>query len=221
MRWDWMRMIEMPMGIEDWRRLPRNAAYKYEYIEGQAQISPEPVSFDVVLRFERFRPVVARDLRRSDVRVRRLEDRDWEALPGLMARAFVGVAPFATLSGEELEAVAKESIADTRNGCDGESVPSACVVAEDDKDELIGAALVTLRKVQSGPQVPLLTWTFVDRWERRRGVAEQLLGCVVGACAELGYVQIESVVCSGNHASMIWHWREGFEWRVRLDGEGT
>ena len=215
MRTEWMRMTEMMMGIEDWRRLPRNAAYKYEYVEGKAQITPEPVCFDVVLKFKRFRSDVARGQWRSDLRVRRMVDRDSEALPGLMARAFVGVSPFATLSGEELEAVAKESMADTLSGCDGELLRSSCVVAEKDQGELIGAALVTLRKGKSGAMVPMLTWVFVSRWERRRGVGKQLLGSVIDACTELGYRQIGSVVCSGNHASMIWHWREGFEWRMK------
>ena len=37
---DHFRRIELPLSIDEFHRLPRNSAYKYEYLGGRAVLTP-------------------------------------------------------------------------------------------------------------------------------------------------------------------------------------
>ena len=39
---EWFRGLELPLTWEQFHELPRNAAYKYEYFEHRAWLSPRP-----------------------------------------------------------------------------------------------------------------------------------------------------------------------------------
>ena len=39
---DWFALIKLPLTIEQFHQLPRNAAYKYEYLKGEAWLTPRP-----------------------------------------------------------------------------------------------------------------------------------------------------------------------------------
>lgn len=212
---DWFKHMEVPMPLADWRRLPRNAAYKYEFVEGKALIFPEPTCADVVLDLRTFSPPAPDP--REEWLLREMTSDDWNSLPEIMARAFSGVAPFATLTNEELPLVSADCLAETRQGKDGSLLPGACMVLAEKNDassdhSLAGAALVTIRpgETTGGHPTPLLAWIFIDRWTKRRGGAAALLAAVVGALRTLGYTHLESVVCPGNHATVMWHWKMGF-----------
>ena len=212
---DWFQTLEFPMSLAKWRCLPRNAAYKYEYIEGQAQITPEPPGVDVVLELKSFAPTPPDDGEKWTVRP--LTAGDWELLPDVMAAAFARVAPFATFSDHELGPVAADCIAATRAGKDGSLLPEACMALLNDSaaatgEPLVGAAIVTVRPGETidGPLVPLLTWIFVNPWVKRRGGGVALLWATVAALRSLSHSHLESVVCPGNHATIMWHWKMGF-----------
>ena len=206
---DWLRMTEVGLTIEEWWRLPRNAAYKYEYVDGKAQITPRPLCVDVVLDLEGFRKGGDRV---KELEVRQLRKGDWADLPKVMAGAFAHVAPFGTMTDAELEEAVADCLRVTREGGDGELLRGACVVGCDRHCPIAGAALVTLRHGETTrrAKTPLLTWIFVNPWMKRRGVGEAMLADVVQRLREMGHGQMESVVCTGNSSSMAWHWREGF-----------
>ncbi len=134
------------------------------------------------------------------------------------AAAFFRVAPFATFGEDQINEVMAEELAVTHRGGDGQLIKDACMLAqepwgEDKHLEPVGAALVTLRQGETndGARVPLLTWIFVSPWFKRHGISGGLLGGVVSVLKKAGYHRLESVVCTGNHASAMWHWRMGFQ----------
>ena len=208
------RLFKVPMPIETWHRLPRNGAYKYEYINGQAVIEPRPHCQDVVLDLEAFRAPETDGWEKWEVRP--LLEQDWAGLPRLMASAFYGVAPFSTFNEEEMAAAVADCVKTTRGGGDGELLPEACRVLTgrwmgEGAPQGMGAALVTLirHEVVEGV-VPLLTWIFILPLMKRRGGGVELLSAVVAALRAMGHRKLVSVVCTGNHASMAWHWHMGF-----------
>ncbi len=78
---DWFSTIELPLTIKQFHQLPRNAAYKYEYINGQAWLSPRPHSSHAVLDLQAFtRPADSLAMHEKPV-IRPLQEADWLQLP--------------------------------------------------------------------------------------------------------------------------------------------
>src|SRR5271154_3571810 len=48
-RSEWMRPMELKISFADFLRLPRNNAYKYEYLDGRACLSPRPKYYHALL----------------------------------------------------------------------------------------------------------------------------------------------------------------------------
>ena len=46
---EWMDGLQLPLTIEQFHRLPRNPAFKYEYLDGTAYLSPRPKYFHAML----------------------------------------------------------------------------------------------------------------------------------------------------------------------------
>ena len=210
------RTISVPMSRDMFFRLPPNGAYKYEYVDGRAEITPEPHCCDLFLNLDTFFAPERDAYERWAVRP--LAGKDWDALPGLAAGAFFRVAPFATFGDDALKQVMADELQKTRSGGDGPLIREACMVAEGEwgahrKMQTVGAALATLRKGETngGEPVPLLTWIFVSPLFKRHGISGGMLAGVVRVLKEVGHKRLESVVCTGNHASAMWHWRMGFE----------
>jgi GNAT superfamily N-acetyltransferase len=226
---EWMDGQQLPLTIEQFHRLPRNAAYKYEYLHGTVFLSPRPKFFHALLDLT---PLATRPLDGAASTVLRpLRPDDWEGLVPLFGAAFRGVVPFGGLEdGPRREAAAK-SLCFTRDGGDGPRIDRASFVAEEwEIARPIGAALVTLLPdedptewnafhwkeppppdcLERGIGRPHLTWIFVSPLETGRGVATALLNVVARELLGLGYRQLASTFLLGNDASMLWHWRCGF-----------
>lgn len=58
---------------------------------------------------------------------------------------------------------------------------------------------------------PHLTWIFVKPRHRRRYVAQHLLRTAAASLKAVGYETLMSTMLLGNEASLLWHWRMGFE----------
>ena len=55
---DWFSAIELPLTWQQFWQLPQNPAYKYEYFDGHAWLSPRPKSYHAVLDLQTFaRPI--------------------------------------------------------------------------------------------------------------------------------------------------------------------
>jgi hypothetical protein len=229
----WFFGIELPISFEQFRKLPTNPAYKYEYFGGKAWLSPRPKECHVLLELQ---PGGGDRTGLTEMQepatFRLLEAADWDALDALFAGAFHRVQPFASLSDEQRLEAARQCLRFTRDGGDGPLIEPACFVAVSPEDNhRFGAILVTLmpdvdlseafdlRWKQPPPPDwaerrigrPHLTWIFVSDWSREEGLGSALLAVAKAALHELGYRALASTFLVGNDPSALWHWRNGFQ----------
>jgi GNAT superfamily N-acetyltransferase len=221
---EWMPTLALPLTAEQFHRLPRNPAFKYELFGGQAYLSPRPKHFHAVLELP---PAPAE----GPARLRPFQVADWEGLVPLFAGAFRHVQPFGSLDDETLAEAARKCLERTRTGGDGPFVEAASFVALDEHDgRPNGAALVTLLpegdpcdwdsyawRDPPPPDAlerrlgrPHLTWIFVAPLARYDGLGSALLAAAADALLGLGYRRLFSTFLLGNDSSMLWHWRNGF-----------
>jgi hypothetical protein len=226
----WFSMIKLPLSWEQFYQLPRDAAYKYEYFDGHAWLSPRPKQYHALLEL---RPVEDPPTieAQSPVRLRPLAADDWERLSPVFAGAFHRVQPFASLNDEDRAEAARTCLRLTREGNDGPLIEPACFVAEDASNgQPVGAVLVTimpdvdltefhsLRWREPPPADwlerslgrPHLTWIFVSPWDAGHGIGSALLDASIRQLLAHRYRELASTFLLGNDASLLWHWRNGF-----------
>jgi hypothetical protein len=218
------RRIELHLPFEEFDRIPRNSAYKYEYWDGRAVLSPRPKCYRAVLDLQ---PIT--DVEPCDVRP--LPPGEVLGLAGLFRAAFHRTQPFASLEEDDAEKAAHACLEKTAGGGDGPLIESACFQAFGrHADGPVGAILVTLLPpgivgnwgyhtwreppppdaVERRLGCPHLTWIFVSPWFERRGAGTALLAASVKVLLELSYPQLASTFLLGNDSSTLWHWRNGF-----------
>jgi GNAT superfamily N-acetyltransferase len=227
--WNCFRSMRFRVSWRKWQYLPRHPAYKYEYFDGQAQLTPRPKPVDMLLDLEKWKgpkPLGSSDFQSHNmVRIRQITDADWPALIETFYFAFVSEEPFKSLSSHHAKRAARECLEFTRKGGDEKLIDGACLLAEQvaaDKPNLIlGAALIAdirpphlmekLRAIAPDlASVPHLTWLFVNRLRARHGIGTFLLDRVVGALRSMGRSHLASTTSLGSDASLLWHWKNGF-----------
>ena len=227
----WFSTIELPLSLDQFDQLPQNPAYKYEYFDEHAWLTPRPKSYHGLLDLRSFDRPIAAPATEEATLIRPIVDEDWLQLPRVFAGAFCRVQPFASLTDEVRRQAAVECLQQTREGTEGPLINAACLVAARKSDEaLVGAFLTTLAppgdaldwdawqwKAPPPPDVvarragrPHLTWLFVSPWFARRGVGTALLDAAVQTLVRLEYSELSSTFLLGNESSMLWHWRAGF-----------
>jgi len=222
---EWMRGLQLALSEEQFRRLPRNGAFRYDYLDGTGYVAPRPRHYHALLDLA---PVAADEVEGVALRPVRVDD--WPGLVGLFAEAFARCQPFAALDGATLREAAEQCLTRTRTGGDGPWVECASFVACDSDGELVGAILVTLLPVgdpcewgsYQWPEPPPpdclerrlgrphLTWVFVAPGCTGEGVGTLLLAAAVRGLLGLGYRDLLSTFMIGNEQSALWHWRNGF-----------
>lgn len=227
----WYRPIRVKMTMRRFGTLPRHPAYRYEYRDGHAWLTPRPKSYGALLDLEQ-RPAPVTIETRPEVRFRAFAAADWDAAARPFAAAFRDVPPFSALPGRLAERAARDALDRTRTGGDGPVIEPACFAAETvgDDPHLVGAALVTLMPeedpddfptgiwreppppdwLERGLGRPHLTWIFVAPLLARHGLGSALLASVAEALRDLGYRDLASTFLLGNWSSALWHWRNGF-----------
>lgn len=223
----WFRTIQLKLSLDEFHQLPRNPAYKYEYFDGQAWLTPRPKGYHAVLDVATF-DFSDIGLEQHLASIRPISEMHWESLPAVFAAAFAQMCPFFSLSDAERLVAARDCLEFTRQGGNGVILPSASLVAVDEHDDNIqGALIVTLvpdlptgdprfgcvaRKLpmESTKFVPHLTWIFINPWCARQGIGSALLVEVVAALRRLGYSRLGTTLLLGNESSTMWHWRMGF-----------
>ena len=232
---EYFRPVELPLGIDDFHRLPRNAAYKYEYYGGRAVLSPRPKAFTCV----RDLSPVGHPGDPPGVELRPLPAAEVMGLVELFRWATAGTQPFASLDDDRRTAACVACLERTASGRDGPVIEPACLTAHDD-GQRVGAVLVTLvpPEVLTDPfagewrspppadaverrlGVPHLTWVLVDWWKHRKGVGTELLAGSVRQLSSMGFEQLASTFLLDNGPSALWHWRNGFrllpQWSVAV-----
>ena len=231
----WFSTIKLPLSLKQFRQLPQNPAFKYEYINQTAWLSPRPKFYSARLDLcgqSAAAPQVVDA--HGAIAFRRFEDGDWPHLVPLFTGAFGRVQPFASLSDRRRLAAAKACLDFTREGGDGPLIAQACHVAfesDHDHERLIGAVFVTLIPlidlddfwsmrwqtppppdcIEKGLGRPHLTWIFVGPWDAGHGIGSALLDHATRGLLDLGYTELISSFLLGNTSSMLWHWRNGFD----------
>jgi len=221
---DHFRCIELHLPIVEFHHLPQNSAYKYEYFDGRAVLSPRPKCHHAVLDLR-----LLSDVELCDIRP--LPPGQIVDMADLFHAAFNRTQPFASLDKDDARRAARECLDKTASGGDGPLITAACFQAFAERfDGPVGAILITLvphdnidnwrshtwkeppppDAVERRLGCPHLTWVFVSPWEGRRGVGTALLAASVRALMELGYPQLASTFLLGNDSSTLWHWRNGF-----------
>jgi hypothetical protein len=222
---DHYRRIELPISIEEFFRLPKNAAYKYEYFDKKAVLTPRPKTHTAVLDLKPTEVSTEFDLRpicRAEI----------AGLVKLFHHCNLRTQPFASLDEKACNVAAQDAIDRVVKDDDGPLVEQACVQVFSSKfDGPIGAALVTLVptelltdpfcwKWKSPPPpnaiedhlgTPHLTWIFVSDWLSRRGYGTAMLKHVVNKLHEMGFTKLASTFALDNAPSALWHWTNGFQ----------
>lgn len=223
---DYFRSLRLNLTPEQFHRLPRNAAYRYELIDGEVWLSPRPRWYHALLDLATFPQLQEVELPKR-VSIRPLAETDWVELPAVFSSAFHRVQPFASLDKDERLNAARQALNQTRSGGDGPLIASACHVAYDEEcGQIMGAILITLvplvdlsdidrsaRWEQSPEQSqgrPHLTWIFVNALAAGHGLGTALLSATVNVLHESGYIDLASTFLEGNESSTLWHWRNGF-----------
>lgn len=227
---EWMPRLELPIDFEQFQQLPRNAAYKYEYFNERAWLSPRPRYYHALLDLAAWAEQPLEGANRK-AQIRPFRSADWEGLAPLFSAAFDRQQPFCGLDDDRALAAAHKALEHTRSGGDGPWIEQASFVATDGASgPEIGAILLTLlpNTDPSGwhsyhwnepppPDAlaqhmgrPHLTWIFVSPFDAGQGVGTLLLSAAVRELLTMGYQQLASTFMIGNDSSMLWHWRNGF-----------
>ncbi len=227
---DWMPTLRLKLPIEEFRQLPRNSAYKYEYLSSYALLSPRPRHYHARLSLVAPPPESVQFGDGLETTTRLLQAEDWPNLERTFEAAFYRVQPFGSLTEETLAQASKQCLERARTGGDGPLIEQASFVGEHD-GKIVGAVLITLlpegdpcdwdsyywREPPPGDALarklgrPHLTWIFVSTWFAGHGLGSRLLGRAVHALRDLGYTELLSTFLAGNDVSTLWHWRNGFE----------
>lgn len=222
---EWMPTLRLPMTWEQFRRLPRNSAYKYEYIEGEAWLSPRPRHYHAV---RDLRPIEVED-GNEEVELTPIGAEDLDDLVCMFVAAFRDVQPFGSLDEQSRREAARRVLERTRAGGDGPWLEQASFAAWHEGRK-VGAVWVTLLPegdlcdfetyhwqeppppdcVERRRGQPHLTWIFVDPFLAGEGVGTTLLAAAVRELLVLGYTRLATTFLCGNVSSMLWHWRHGF-----------
>ncbi len=227
---DWMPGLTLPLTLEQFHQLPRHPAYKYEYLDGVAYLSPRPRHYHAVLDVQAFARRPAEEPA-AEIRIQPARAEDFANLEGLFAAAFHRTQPFGSLDDATRKQAARECLERTRTGGDGPLIePASFVATSVEKDAPVGAIFITLLPdgdpadwdsyywsepppadcVERRLGRPHLTWVFTGPLSAGHGIGTALLAAAVRELLRLGFTELASTFLLGNDASMLWHWRNGF-----------
>ena len=224
---EWMPDITLRISIDEFLQLPRNPAYKYEYVDGHACLSPRP-------RFHHARLDLAKYLDEHPTeklerhQLRPFHDHDLYAMTSVFAGAFQQTQPFGGLNDDDRRKASHASLLKTLVGGDGPWLQPASFIAESPHGPS-GAILVTMlpggdpednssyhwseprMEPAPGEGQPHLTWIFVNPGFRAEGIGTALLQRAAVSLLESGYRELWTTFIEGNSSSTFWHWSCGFE----------
>lgn len=218
----WMPTITLPITAEQFRQLPRHPAYRYEYVEGKAVLTPYGMHYHALM------DLAPMDVP-GEVSLRGVRPADWMELVPIFAATFRTIQPYGSLDEQTRLVAADEALHRTLTGGDGPWIERASFVVEAD-GKSVGGIFITLLPdkdpmdwdsyrwaeppapdaIERCQGRPHLTWIFVDPLHAGHGTGTALLAAAVNALRGMGFRELLTTFMLGNHSSMLWHWRNGF-----------
>jgi len=228
---DWMPTLQLPLPWEQYLQLPRNAGYRYEYLQGMAHLTPRPRHYHALLNLHAYCSAAAADEKPGEAVFRHMREDDFRPLETVFQAAFHRIQPFGSLDDAMRREAAHQSLQRTQTGGDGPWIQDASFVALRQQDERCGAILITLLPPgdpadwesyywSTAPPAdciarrqgrPHLTWIFVDPANAGHSVGTALLTAAARSLLAMGYRELATTFMLGNESSMLWHWRNGFQ----------
>lgn len=219
----WMTRQELPLTQDQVARLPRSPAWQYSALDGRLILWPRVRAYHAVLALDGVKPA-------SEHVFTAVPTCQHAELEATFKAAFRSVIPYAGLDDATLAEAAHVSLGRTWSGMDGPLVQPACCAARE-QERIQGALFVTLLPPGSNLDPaswywqepaparwedaiggrPHLTWVFVDPACGRSGLATAMLRHAAAALRERGFSFLLSTFLLGNDASLLWHWKNGFE----------
>jgi GNAT superfamily N-acetyltransferase len=224
---EWMPDLTFPLTLEQFHQLPRNAAYRYDHLNGQVFLTPRPRHFHAVLNLA----TISKQDTGGGLHLRLMQREDIHALENLFVDAFRWLQPFGSLDEATLQEAAHQCLKRASAGGDGPLIEGVSFVAVDEKRErLVGADFITLLPLgdpcdqgsyywKEPPPVdcierrlgrPHLTWIFVGPLHSKHGLGTVLLEASARKLLEMGFTELLSTFLLGNDSTLLWHWRNGF-----------
>lgn len=219
----WMTRQELPLTAEQIERLPRSPAWQYAAMGDRLILWPRTRAYHAALALNF-------TVDHSEPWLASCRSEDEPELVAVFEAAFRDVVPYAGLDNSLLHEAAQVSLRRTFSGQDGPMVSPACVIARQ-KGQVCGALLVTIlppgdnrdlaswywqeplpthwQEIVGGR--PHLTWIFVHPEQGRNGLATVMLRNAADRLKQLGFSTLLSTFLLGNDASLLWHWKSGFE----------
>jgi len=190
-----------PEGFHDLRHVP---GYKYEYFNGQADISVQlSASPTVASTPDRLLSRVDHDTTPNGFTVKPASEASVERLEELWGQAFLHTPDYYGYSIQSIQEDAHETLRTLFEESPPALHPASAAVWRD--GTLVGALLVTTAKTR-----PCIEALFLRRHERRRGLASAMLRMAAEHLQNEG----DAVLCSGfllaNAGSASWHASVGF-----------
>lgn len=195
-----MRSRKIPMSPEEFRHLPREVGWKYEYSGGCAHIRPRHL-------VAQLRVLVApRSLPDTGCDIRPVFPVDTPGLVRAFLDGFRDTVEYCDYSAADFRHSGEDAVATFFAGRRGAfDAASRLATPCDDPAVVAGAALI----VRKGDG-PFLDMLFIrERWQRA-GLATALVGSVLNALHETGAPHLGSAYNVANVPSVAWHHRFGF-----------
>jgi GNAT superfamily N-acetyltransferase len=197
-----LKSHSIPMGLEEYERIPHRPGWKHEYWNGRLRLSPNH-RVSVYSRTTND----STDTNGTNLETRFLLDLEPKAFTSAFTVSFAGTMDFVDQSSIEVRAFAKKFWNQLTTGVRGAVHPASLAFVSPGRKPRVLSLLIF---VERDPGEVLLDCVFTRPEWQGDGLATELLALALPKLLETGTQTIWSGVFDGNLESRAWHERNGF-----------
>jgi RimJ/RimL family protein N-acetyltransferase len=197
-----LKSHSIPMGLEEYERIPYRPGWKHEYWDGRLRLSPNH-RVSVYSRTTTDAPA----LNGTNLERRFLLDLEPKVFISVFTASFANTIDFVDQSSMKVRAFAKKFWDQLDAGARGTIHPASLAFVSPGRKPRVLSLLIF---VERDPGEALLDCVFTRPEWRGDGLATELLALAVSMLFETGIHTIWSGVFEGNLESRAWHERNGF-----------